>query len=97
MFLKTVSFSNLKHSEISTVTTTDSVSSNVGYWSNGKQKTTWNFNMRNLLGDKMYDANDMFFVLRLNIKLLSCIQHGEFSMKSKRPTTLCLLVRSKLC
>jgi hypothetical protein len=64
MFLETVSLV-LKHSDISTTTTLDSASANNGYWSNGKQITTWRFNMRNLLGNKMYDENDMF-VLRLN-------------------------------
>lgn len=64
MFLETVSLI-LKHSDISTNTNSDTESSKVGSWSNGKQKTTWVFNMRNLLGNKMYDENDMF-VLRLN-------------------------------
>jgi hypothetical protein len=64
MFLETVSLI-LKHSDISTSTTSDSVSNNVGSWSNGKQKTAFNFNLRDLLGNKMYDENDMF-VLRLN-------------------------------
>jgi hypothetical protein len=64
MFLETVSLV-LKHSDISTVTTSDTASSNNGSWSNGKQKTTWRLNMRNLLGNKMYDENDMF-ILRLN-------------------------------
>jgi K+-transporting ATPase A subunit len=49
MFLETVSLI-LKHSDISTTTTLDSASSNNGSWSNGKQKTTWWFNIRSLLG-----------------------------------------------
>jgi hypothetical protein len=64
MFLETVSLV-LKHSDISTTTTGATASSDNANWSNGKQKTTWGFNMRNLLGNKMYDENDMF-VLRLN-------------------------------
>jgi hypothetical protein len=64
MFLETVSLV-LKHSDISTSTTSITASSNNGSWSNGKQSTTWRLNMRNLLGNKMYDENDMF-ILRLN-------------------------------
>jgi hypothetical protein len=54
----------LKHADISTDTTLDSVSNNVGSWSNGKQKTSWRINLRNLLGDH-YGDNELF-VLRLN-------------------------------
>lgn len=64
MFLETVSLV-LKHSDISTDTTAVSASSSAGYWSNGKQKTTWRFNMKHLLGSEIYDNNDLF-VLRLN-------------------------------
>jgi hypothetical protein len=64
MFLETVSLV-LKHSDISTTTTGATASSNNGSWSNGKQKTSWRINLRNLLGNKMYDENDMF-ILRLN-------------------------------
>jgi hypothetical protein len=63
MFLETVSLI-LKHSDISTATTS-TASSNIGSWSNNKQITTWRFNLRNLLGNEMYDNNDMF-ILRLN-------------------------------
>jgi hypothetical protein len=64
MFLETVSLV-LKHSDIGPATNSYPTNSSVGTWSNGKQKTTFNFNMRNLLGNKMYDENDLF-VLRLN-------------------------------
>jgi hypothetical protein len=64
MFLETVSLI-LKHSDISTTTTGITATANNGNWSNGKQKTTWRINMRNLLGSEMYDNNEMF-VLRLN-------------------------------
>jgi hypothetical protein len=64
MFLETVSLV-LKHSDIAPATNTYPSTSNVGVWSNGKQKTIFNFNMRNLLGNKMYDENELF-VLRLN-------------------------------
>jgi hypothetical protein len=64
MFLETVS-SVLKHSDISTITTSIAETGNNGSWKLGKQSTTWRVNMRNLLGSEMYDNNDMF-VLRLN-------------------------------
>ena len=54
----------LKHADISTDTTLDSISNNVGSWSNGKQKTSWRINFRNLLGEQ-YRDNDLY-VLRLN-------------------------------
>ena len=63
MFQETVTLV-LKHADISTDTTLDSVSNNVGSWSNGKQKTSWRVNLRNLLGEQ-YRDNDLY-VLRLN-------------------------------
>jgi hypothetical protein len=54
----------LKHADISTDTTLDNVSNNVGSWSNGKQTTSWRVNFRNLLGEN-YRENDLY-VLRLN-------------------------------
>lgn len=54
----------LKHADISTNITLDSVTNNVGSWSKGKQKTSWRLNLRNLLGDQ-YRDNELF-VLRLN-------------------------------
>jgi hypothetical protein len=54
----------LKHADISTDTTLASVSNSIGSWSNGKQKTSWRVNLRNLLGDQFRD-NDLF-TLRLN-------------------------------
>ena len=64
MFQETVTLV-LKHADISTDTTLASVSNSVGSWENGKQKTTFNVNLRKLLGNEMYDNNDLF-VLRLN-------------------------------
>jgi hypothetical protein len=54
----------LKHSDIS-ITGSNTVSNTVGSWSNGRQKSTWNLNLKNLLSNTIYDENDMF-VLRLN-------------------------------
>jgi hypothetical protein len=64
MFLESVSLL-LKHSDISTSTTAVSANSQNGKWENGRQKTTWRINMKNLLGNEIYNNNDMF-VLRLN-------------------------------
>jgi hypothetical protein len=64
MFLESVSLL-LKHSDISTSTTAISANSQNGKWENGRQKTTWRINMRNLLGNEIYDNNELF-VLRLN-------------------------------
>jgi hypothetical protein len=64
MFLETVSLV-LKHSDIAPATNTYPSATNAGVWSNGKQKTTFNFNLRNMLGSEMYDNNELF-VLRLN-------------------------------
>jgi hypothetical protein len=64
MFQETVSLI-LKHSDISTITELSSISNNVGSWSNGKGKTSWRINLRNVLGADMYDNNEMF-ILRLN-------------------------------
>lgn len=64
MFQETVSLI-LKHSDISTTTSAATASSSQGSWSNGKQSTTWRLNLRKLLGNKIYDENDLF-VLRLN-------------------------------
>jgi hypothetical protein len=64
MFQETISLI-LKHSDISTNKDLDSISNGVGSWSNGKQKTTWRVNLRNLMSNKIYDENDTF-VLRLN-------------------------------
>jgi hypothetical protein len=64
MFLETVSLV-LKHSDISTALNTNPTVNNVGTWSNGKQSTTWKVNIRNLLGNEMYDENELF-TLRLN-------------------------------
>jgi hypothetical protein len=73
MFLESVSLV-LKHSDISTALNTNPTANNVGTWSNGKQSTTWRFNMRHLLGD-LYDEHDLF-VLRLNqISSLRLISH----------------------
>lgn len=54
----------LKHSDISTSLNSDTASSDLGSWTNGKQKTTWNVNMKILLGHlwNKYDT----FLLRLN-------------------------------
>ena len=54
----------LKHADISTNTTLDNITNNIGRWSNGKQTTSWRINFRNLLGEQ-YRENDLY-VLRLN-------------------------------
>lgn len=54
----------LRHADISTTTTADTASNSCGFWTNGKQSTTWNVNLRNLMGDT-FDKYDVF-VLRLN-------------------------------
>lgn len=64
MFNETVTLI-LKHADIDIDTSLVSASSNCGSWTNGKQSTTWNVNLRNLLGNVIYDNNDLF-VLRLN-------------------------------
>lgn len=63
-FLETITLL-LKHSDISTNTNSVSESTNCGYWENGKQKSVWRVNLRTLLGNKMYDNNELF-VIRLN-------------------------------
>lgn len=42
-----------------------STENSVGGWSNGKQTTWWNIDLINLLGNDIYEKNEMF-VLRLN-------------------------------
>ena len=64
MFLETVSLV-LSHADISTTTTLNNVSNNVGSWKLGKQSTTWNFDLKQLLGSVIYDKHDVF-ELRLN-------------------------------
>jgi hypothetical protein len=64
MFQESISLL-LKHSDISTSTTAVSANSENGSWSNGRQLTKWRVNMRNLLGNEIYDNNELF-VLRLN-------------------------------
>ena len=54
----------LKHSDISTTTTTQTVNNNIGGWSNYKQTVYWNVNLRNLLGDN-YNKYEKFGI-RLN-------------------------------
>jgi hypothetical protein len=63
MFQETVSLI-LKHSDIS-LTSVSAISNNIGSWSNGRQSTTWKVNLRKLLGNEIYNDNDIF-VLRLN-------------------------------
>jgi hypothetical protein len=63
MFQETVSLI-LKHSDIS-LTSVNAVSNSVGSWSNGRQKTTFKVNLRRLLGNVIYNDNEIF-VLRLN-------------------------------
>jgi hypothetical protein len=46
-------------------TNTNPPATNVGTWSNGKQTSTFRFNMKKLLSNEMYDNNELF-VLRLN-------------------------------
>lgn len=64
MFQETITLV-LKHADISTEIDDITASSNAGSWTNGKQTTTFNINLINLLGEQMYNKND-FFVLRLN-------------------------------
>ena len=54
----------LKHADISTTTTTQTVNNSVGGWSNFKQTTYWNVNLKNLLGDE-YNKYEKFGI-RLN-------------------------------
>lgn len=63
MFSETVTLI-LKHSDISTTLTSATASSSNGSWSNGKQKTSWNVNLKVLLGNlwNKYDT----FLIRLN-------------------------------
>lgn len=55
----------LKHSDISSNQNVVSVVNKVGYWSNGKQITGWNVNLRRLMGDEMYNKHEKF-IIRLN-------------------------------
>lgn len=54
----------LKHADISTDTTLSEASSNGSYWTNGKQKTIFQVNLKKVLGN-LWDEYDEF-VLRLN-------------------------------
>ena len=54
----------LKHSDISTTTNTQTVSNDIGGWSNYKQTVYWNVNLKNLLGDD-YNKYEKFGI-RLN-------------------------------
>lgn len=63
MFQETVTLV-LKHADIDTDPDLATASSEMGHWSNGKQKTTFRLNLKRLLGE-LYDMHNMF-VLRLN-------------------------------
>lgn len=54
----------LRHSDISTTTSTQTVDNNVGGWSNYKQTTYWYVNLKSLLGED-YDKYDKYCI-RLN-------------------------------
>jgi len=56
----------LKHSDISPSATLVTASSAAGYWSNGKQETTWNVDLRQVIGPEIFDKHKRF-VLRLNM------------------------------
>jgi len=64
MFRETVSLV-LKHSDINIDSTLASAETSVGGWTNGKQESWWNVNLRNLLGDSIYNNHDKF-IIRLN-------------------------------
>lgn len=64
MFIETATLI-LKHSDISTNRNDETASSYAGSWINGKQSTTWNINLRELIGYEIYD-NNKIFCLRLN-------------------------------
>jgi hypothetical protein len=82
MFQESVSLL-LKHSDISTSTTAVSANSQNGSWSNGRQKSTWRVNMRNLLGNELYENNDLF-VLRLNQLSYSAASNFPLSPKDQQ-------------
>ena len=51
----------LKHSDISSNLLATSASSPCGYWTNGKARTTWYLNLKNLLGSQ-WDEYDEFMI-----------------------------------
>lgn len=56
----------LKHSDISIYRHDEiDATSSAGSWVNGKQSTTWNVNLRELIGYEIYD-NNTIFCLKLN-------------------------------
>jgi hypothetical protein len=55
----------LKHCDISISTEANTASSECGYWSNGKQSTTWRVNLARMLGDEMF-RNHTHYKLTLN-------------------------------
>ena len=54
----------LKHADISTTTTTQTVNNNIGGWDRYKQTVYWNVNIKTLLGDDYYKYEK--FGIRLN-------------------------------